>query len=73
MLFVDFLQQNKDRFHACGLAAAAQAMPASAASANILLRGALRHTLPRMAAQVTYHRFGHWMLARKHGAYEKPI
>lgn len=63
-----FLQQNSDRFDATGMAAAAAAIPADTAPANILLKGALRHTLPRMAAQVAYHRFGKWMLARTHGA-----
>jgi peptidoglycan/xylan/chitin deacetylase (PgdA/CDA1 family) len=67
-----FLQQNSDRFDASGLAAAAEAIPSGAAPANTLLQGALRHTLPRMAAQVAYHRFGRWLLARKHGAYKKP-
>lgn len=64
-----FLQQNSDRFDATGMAVAAGAIPADAAPANILLKGALRHTLPRMAAQVAYHRFGKWMLARTHGAF----
>ena len=68
-----FLQQNSDRFDAAGMAAAAATIPASTASANILLKGALRHALPRMAAQVAYHRFGHWMLARKHGAFKNLV
>ena len=67
-----FLQQNSDRFDASGLVAAAAAIPAAAVPENILLNGTLRHALPRMAAQVAYHRFGQWMLARKHGAYKKP-
>jgi peptidoglycan/xylan/chitin deacetylase (PgdA/CDA1 family) len=67
-----FLQQNSDRFDACGLAAAADAIPAAQAPANTLLKGTLRHTLPRMAAQVAYHHFGRWLLARRHGAYTKP-
>lgn len=67
-----FLQQNNDRFDACGLVAAAEAIPAPASSPNILLEGTLRHALPRMATQVAYHRFGRWMLARKHGPYTKP-
>ena len=68
----EFLQLNRDRFDACGLATAAEAIPADAPSANTLLAGRLRHALPRMAMQVAYHRFGRWMLARKHGAYKKP-
>jgi peptidoglycan/xylan/chitin deacetylase (PgdA/CDA1 family) len=66
-----FLQQNSDRFDASGLAAAADSLPASTAPANILLEGALRHALPRMAAQVAYDRFGRWMLAREHGTLKK--
>jgi peptidoglycan/xylan/chitin deacetylase (PgdA/CDA1 family) len=68
----EFLQHNSDRFDASGLTAAAEAIPALASPPNTLLRGALRHALPRMATQVAYHRFGRWMLARKHGAYKKP-
>ena len=68
-----FLQKNSDRFSACGLAAAAAAYPEARPPANTLLKGALRHTLPRMAAQVAYHRFGRWMLARKHGAFTRPV
>lgn len=67
-----FLQQNSDRFEASGLAAAAGTVSADA-SANTLLTGALRHTIPRMAAQVAYQQFGHWLLARKHGAFKKPV
>jgi protein-tyrosine-phosphatase len=63
-----FLQQNSDRFEAVGLAAAAQALPADPSSANVLLRGTLRHALPRMATQVVHHRFGHWILTYHHGA-----
>jgi len=68
-----FLHDNSDRFDASGMAAAAAAIPASTAPANILLKGALRHALPRMAAQVAYHRFGRWMLARKHGAFKNLV
>lgn len=68
-----FLHQNSDRFDACGMAAAAATLPAPVASANTLLKGALQHTVLRMAAQVAYHRFGRWLLARKHGAFKKPV
>lgn len=68
-----FLQQNSDRFDACGLATAATAVSSKASSENILLAGALRHTVPRMAAQVAYHQLGRWLLARKHGAFTKPV
>ena len=65
-----FLQQNSDRFDACGLASAADAVPATQAQENRLLKGTLWHALPRMVAQVAYDRFGQWMLERKHGAAE---
>jgi peptidoglycan/xylan/chitin deacetylase (PgdA/CDA1 family) len=60
-----FLQQNSDRFAASGLASAADALPPTQAPENRLLKGALRHTLPRMATQVAYDKFGRWMLARQ--------
>jgi peptidoglycan/xylan/chitin deacetylase (PgdA/CDA1 family) len=63
-----FLQQNSDRFDACGMASAADALPATQAPDNRLLKGALRHTLPRMVAQLAYAHFGKWMLARQYGA-----
>lgn len=63
-----FLQQNSDRFEACGLASAADALPAAQASENRLLRGTFWHTLPRMLSQVAYDRYGKWMLARRPGA-----
>lgn len=69
----EFLDENNDRFDACGLAAAAAAIPATQAPANTLLRGGLHHALPRMAAQVAYQRFGGWVLAREHGPYKKLI
>lgn len=75
-----FLHENRDRFDGCGLATAANAIPAtssvsasaSASAGNILLKGALRHTVPRMAAQVAYHKYGRWLLSRKHGPYTRP-
>jgi peptidoglycan/xylan/chitin deacetylase (PgdA/CDA1 family) len=68
-----FLHQNSDRFDASGLAAAAASLPARAVPENTLLKGALRHTVPRMAAQVGYHRVGQWLLARKYGASKKAV
>lgn len=61
-----FLEDNNDRFEACGLAQAAAALP-PADSANTLLAGGLWDALPRMASQVAHDRLGHWMLARKYG------
>jgi len=68
-----YLKQHDDRFDACGLVAAAAALPATDSAPNILLNGALRHALPRMATQVAYHRVGQWLLARKHGAFKKVV
>lgn len=58
-----YLHDNADRFEACGLAQAAAANP-RASTDNILLNGHLWHTVPRMAAQVAYHKIGHFLLAR---------
>ncbi len=58
-----FLHDNSDRFEACGLAQAAAAQP-PASSQNILLKGHLWQTLPRMATQVSYDKVGHFLLAR---------
>lgn len=63
-----FLQQNNDRFDACGLASAADAMPGAQDSDNHLLKGVLWHTLPRLAAQLVNDRLGKWMLARQYGS-----
>lgn len=62
-----FLQQNSDRFEACGMAHAADA-DTTAQGENHLLKGALHHAVLRMAAQVSYDRFGKWQLARTHAA-----
>lgn len=61
-----FLQDNNDRFEACGLATAAASLP-SGDSANTLLSGGLWDALPRMASQVAHDRIGRWLLARKYG------
>lgn len=61
-----FLEDNNDRFEACGLARAAVALPVGESS-NTLLAGALWDALPRMASQVAYDRLGRWALARKYG------
>lgn len=57
-----YLHDNADRFEACGLARAAAANPPPS-TRNILLKGHLWQTLPRMAAQVAYHKIGHSLLA----------
>jgi peptidoglycan/xylan/chitin deacetylase (PgdA/CDA1 family) len=68
-----FLHENNDRFEACGLATAAAALTPTAPPGNILLMGAMRHTVPRMAAQVAYHRIGQWLLARKYRTGKTPV
>lgn len=60
-----FLAGNRDRFDACGMAQAAAALPAS--DRNVLLEGTLWQSLPRMAAQVAYSKYGAWELARTQG------
>lgn len=60
-----FLQDNNDRFDACGMAQAASAIPA--ATDNVLLEGTLWQSLPRMASQVAYTKYGQWALARSQG------
>lgn len=68
-----YLHRHQDRFAATGLARAAAALPTTTGPANTLLKGALRHTLPRMAAQVGYDRYGHWMLARQFASSKVPV
>ena len=58
-----FVADNPERYEACGLASAAKRMPAPS-GANTLLQSSLMHSLPRMASQVTYEKYGSWMLAR---------
>ncbi len=62
-----FLQDNDDRFEAVGLAEAAAAVHVAEDGPNILLQGTLRHSLPRMAAQLAHDRIGQWKLARTYG------
>lgn len=61
-----FLENNNDRFEACGLAQAAAALPATD-GANTLLSGSLWDAVPRMASQVANERLGRWMLTLKYG------
>lgn len=59
----EFLHENDDRFDASGMARAASAGRLDNAS-NTLLEGTLLHTVPRLAAQVTYDKFGQFALHR---------
>jgi peptidoglycan/xylan/chitin deacetylase (PgdA/CDA1 family) len=58
-----FLQDNNDRFKACGMVQAADD-PACRDERNLLLTSSLHNSLPRMGSQVAYDRFGRWALAR---------
>jgi hypothetical protein len=60
-----YLHGNQDRFDACGMAGAASAIAPS--ERNVLLEGSLWQSLPRMAAQVAYSKYGAWELARTQG------
>jgi hypothetical protein len=61
----EFLKKNDDRFEACGFAHAASTS-APGQPDNTLLEGTLRHSLPRMMAQVAYDKLGHLALAHTH-------
>lgn len=58
----EFLNRNKDRFDACGMARAADA-PECRDNRNLLLKSPLWYGLPRMGSQVIYDHFGRWALA----------
>jgi peptidoglycan/xylan/chitin deacetylase (PgdA/CDA1 family) len=60
-----YLADHQDRFDACGMAGAASAIAPS--DRNVLLEGSLWQSLPRMAAQVAYSKYGEWELARTQG------
>jgi peptidoglycan/xylan/chitin deacetylase (PgdA/CDA1 family) len=62
----EFLDENSDRFEACGMVRAAKAGEADNA-ANTLLDGTLTQTVRRMAAQVAYDKFGKFALNRQFG------
>lgn len=61
-----YLQRNGDRFEASGFARAAGAAPVDD-KRNLRLESPLWRSLPRMATQVAYDRFGNWALARTQG------
>jgi hypothetical protein len=59
-----YLDQNRDRFIATGLADAAMSSAGHSGPENPLLEGALWQSIRRMATQVSYDKFGQWALAR---------
>lgn len=61
----EFLNENDDRFDASGMVRAAGAGQMD--SSNTLLDGTLLHTVPRMAAQVAYDKFGQFALNGRFG------
>lgn len=62
-----YLDENRDRFTPCGMAAAAAAPASPAAADNLLLEGVLWQSVQRMATQVVYDRYGDWSLSGKAG------
>ena len=58
-----FLQENADRFDACGMVNAADD-PACRDERNLLLTTPIWHSVPRMGTQVAYDYIGRWALAR---------
>ncbi|MGH8853715.1 MAG: hypothetical protein ACREWI_05485 [Telluria sp.] len=60
-----YLDDNRDRFTACGIAEAAAAPPTND---NLLLDGILWQSVQRMATQVAYDRYGDWKLSGLSGA-----
>lgn len=62
-----YLDQNRDRFVATGLAEAAISSADHRGPENLLLEGVLWHSMRRMATQVSYDKFGQWALARSRG------
>ncbi len=59
-----YLNNNRDRFHACGVATAASAPMHHNSSRNLLIQGSLLKTVPRMAEQFVYDKYSNWQLAR---------
>jgi hypothetical protein len=59
-----FLNNNRDRFQACGVASAASAPMTSNSSRNQLIHGSLLKTVPRIAEQFVYDKYINWQLAR---------
>lgn len=55
-----YLDQNRDRFDACGMAAAASAPMLPASSRNVLLKGSLLHAVPRIFEQSAYEQYSKW-------------
>lgn len=55
-----FLDQNRDRFDACGMETAARAPMRAPSSSNVLLKGSLLHALPRMVEQKAYDGYSQW-------------
>lgn len=62
-----FLDGARDQFLPCALADAARALDGGA-ERNLLLRGNPLHSVRRMAAQVSYDRYGAWALRRRAAA-----
>jgi peptidoglycan/xylan/chitin deacetylase (PgdA/CDA1 family) len=62
-----YLDQNRDRFDPSGMAAAAESVTGSGGPDNLQLESGLWQSVRRMAAQVSYDKFGALALARSTG------
>lgn len=62
-----YLDQNRDRFEPSGMAAAADAVGGDSSADNLQLEGGLWQSICRMAAQVSYDKFGALALAGSTG------
>jgi peptidoglycan/xylan/chitin deacetylase (PgdA/CDA1 family) len=62
-----FVDSNRDRFLPSGLAEAASDAAYDSGPENLLLEGVLWQSVCRMATQVSYDRFGDWVLGRAEG------
>lgn len=62
----EFLNQNRDRFPTCGIAAAASAPKRPGSMRNVLLKGSLLRAVPRIVEQAAYEKYGQWRLGRQH-------
>ena len=58
-----WLERHADRFDACGLTRALD-QDATTSERNVLLDVSVLQSVPRMAEQVLYDKYGHWALSR---------
>lgn len=63
-----YLNQARDRFLPCGMAAAASAPLVREDGENRLLTGSVWQSVRRLASQAAYQQYGNWALARNQGS-----